>query len=205
MRIHHLKIILILTWLLTLAGCSTISTPEQPPAQKNKPVAWENRTKTLSSINNWDLKGLIAIRQSKDAVSANWQWQQQANHNYTISLYGPLGSNSVQLTGSANHVLLETSDGKKFNAASPEALIEKQVGWRLPVSNLYFWIRGLPVPGIAAQKQFDADQHITTLIQQNWRIQYLDYTSVNQIDLPSKMVLTNPEINVKIVIKQWRL
>jgi outer membrane lipoprotein LolB len=206
MRTHSIKIILSLTWLLALAGCTTtVKTPEQQPAAQTKPVAWESRAQTLSSISNWDLKGLIAIRQNKDAVSANWQWQQQANHNYSISLYGPLGSNSVQLTGSPNHVLLEMSDGKKFSAKSVEALVAQQSGWRLPVSNLYFWIRGLPVPGVAAKKQLDANQRITTMIQQGWRVEYLNYTSVNQIDLPSKMTLTNPDMSVKIVIKHWQL
>lgn len=205
MRTHYFKVILASVGLLTLASCATVSPPKVEPTTPQKTIAWENRVSTLSSIENWDLKGLIAIRQSKDAVSANWTWQQQANHHYTISLFGPLGSNSVQLTGSPDHVSLEMSDGKKFTAKTPEELVAQQSGWRLPVSSLYFWIRGLPVPGVPSQKQFDTEKHLTTLIQQGWRIQYLNYTPVNQMDLPSKMTLNNAELNVKIVIKHWQL
>jgi outer membrane lipoprotein LolB len=200
MRIHHL---LSLIFLVALTSCATIPSFKQP-APQNQSITWDNRVSTLSNIQNWDLKGLIAIRTNKDAVSANWQWQQKANHTYTISLFGPLGANSLQLTGEPNHVLLETSDGKKFTANSPESLLEQQ-GWRLPVSHLYYWIRGLPAPNIPAQKNFDAYNHLTTLIQQGWRIEYPRYLSIHNIDLPGKIVLTNAELNVKIIINQWNI
>jgi outer membrane lipoprotein LolB len=83
-------------------------------------------------------------------------------------------------------------------------LFEQQLGSRLPVSSLYYWIRGLPVPGIEAQKQLDAFHRITVLSQQGWRIEYSRYSSINQIDLPSKMILNNSALNVKIIINQWQ-
>jgi outer membrane lipoprotein LolB len=106
------------------------------------------------------------------------QWH-QTHRNYTIGLIGPIGSNAIQLTGSPGSVLLETSDGKKFKSTSPETLLEQQLGWRLPVSSLYYWVRGLPVPDVSAQKQLDASGRVTTLAQQGWRIEYSRYTTVN--------------------------
>src|SRR5688572_5599452 len=105
MRIYHLRLVLLFLSLLVLTSCATTPTTEQAP--QNAPITWENRVGTLSSIANWDLQGLIAIRTQNDAFSANWQWQQQKNH-YTISMFGPLGSNAVQLTGAPGQVLLET-------------------------------------------------------------------------------------------------
>ena len=46
--------------------------------------------------------------------------------------------------------MLQTSDGKRYNAASPEQLLAEQWGFHLPVSNMKYWVRGLPVPGIPA-------------------------------------------------------
>ena len=65
--------------------------------------------------------------------------------------------------------------------------------------------RGLPVPTAPAQKQFDQYHHLTQLIQQGWTIQYLNYISVNHIDVPNKLFLNNPELNVKIIITQWQI
>lgn len=201
---NHLKWILLIVFYFGLTSCATVpptSTKQSVP--QNESATWENRVGVLSNIQNWDLKGLIAIRNSRDAWSANWQWH-QAPKGYNISLVGPLGSHSMQLTGTSTSVLLETSDGKKLKSTSPEALLEQQLGWRLPISNLYYWIRGLPVPGVAAEKQFDSSNRLSVLVQQGWRIQYARYSSINHVNLPSKMILNNSALNVKIIINQWQ-
>lgn len=196
---------LIILVSILLASCATTPTPEQP---QNQVTPWNSRVQTLSGIEDWDLKGLIAIRASHngrgDDWTADWVWQQDQN-NYTISLFGPLGSHSVKLTGAPGHVLLETSNGKKFTATSPESLLNQQMGWQLPVSYLRYWVRGLPVPNVPAQKQFDNYNHLVVLTQQGWVIRYLRYTSINQIDVPNKIFLANPDLNVKIIINQWQL
>jgi outer membrane lipoprotein LolB len=199
---NYLKWILLTAYSFVLMGCASLS-HEQPSPAPNPSMTWDNRVGILSNIQNWDLKGLIALRNSRDAYSSNWQWHQNQK-NYTIDLIGPLGSNSIQLTGSPNSVVLETSNGKKLTSTSPEALLEQQLGSRVPVSNLYYWVRGLPVPGIPAQKQLDASHRISVLMQQGWRIEYLRYVSINHVDLPSKMILNNSTLNVKIIINQWQ-
>ncbi len=193
---------LLSAWLLT--SCASFSTHEEAP--QNQSLPWDKRAKTLATIENWDLNGLIAIHSmaKNDAWSAHWQWQQHKNH-YTISLVGPLGSGGLTLAGTPRIVTLKTSDGKQFTASSAETLLAQQLGWHLPVANLYYWVRGLPAPTVPAAKQFDAYHHLIELRQSGWIIQYLRYTSIQQIDVPSKIYLTNPDLNVKIIINQWHL
>ena len=159
---------------------------------------------TLSEIQNWDLKAQIAVRTQKMPgvllCSGN-----KINRTYHITLFGPLGSNAVELRGSSGRVQMSTSDGKTLSLAPLEQLLKQQVGWAIPVSNLRYWVRGIPVPGIAAQKQLDTYNHLINLQQQGWNIQFLHYTSVRHIDVPSKIFLNNPELNVKILINQWQI
>lgn len=200
MRTHHFLILGFLA--LWLTSCATV-TPQQPVAQ-NQRMSWDSRVATLSRIQSWSLKGLIGIReQQKSAVSATIQWQQQ-QQSYHIALYGPLGTNSYELTGRPGYVQLAGANGKQTSARSAEELLAKEVGWYLPVSNLYYWIRGIPVPNVPAQKQVDAYNHLIQLNQQGWNIQYLSYTSVNHIDIPNRITFSNPRLNVKLVINQWR-
>lgn len=191
--------LLLITWL---SSCVTVS--EQPQVAQNESISWETRVQTLSNLQTWDLKGLIAIRQGNNAVSANLQWQQQ-HHNYHISLFGPLGSHSYELNGRPGRVELASGNGQRRTASSPEQLLAQEAGWQLPISNLYYWVRGIPVPDLAAQKKLDRYNHLIQLKQQGWDIQYLRYTSVGKLDLPSKIFLNNPALNVKIVISQWVL
>jgi len=196
-----IKLLFIAAASLFIASCAT--SPVQP-APQNQSTAWGERVQALSKIQTWDLKGLIAIRTSRDAWTADWHWQ-QTHDNYSISLFGPLGSHAITLSGAPHQVMLQTSDGKKFTASNPESLLAEQLGWEIPISNLYYWVRGLPVPNMAAEKQFDSYHHLSFLTQQGWTIRYLRYTSVNQIDVPSKIFLENPALNVKIIINQWQL
>src|SRR5437660_541205 len=116
-----------LTWIfviLLLASCATV---KQQPAPQNKNVPVDNRVTTLSSIENWDLDAMIAIRNNakNDAGSASMKWQ-QARNNYSISLFGPLGSNSVKLTGRPGRVTMETAYGQRTSAATPEMLLTEK-------------------------------------------------------------------------------
>lgn len=201
MKMRSTLLFLTLFSSLFIASCATTPAPSFP---ENQSTSWVNRAKTLATIKNWNLKGVIAIRTPQDAWSANWNWQQNYD-NYVISLFGPLGSHSIKLTGTSGHVLLETADGKHAAANSPESLLSQELGWQIPVSYLRYWVRGLPVPGVTGLKQFDQFNHLRELNQQGWIISYLRYTSVNHIDVPDKIFLNNPELNVKIIINQWQL
>ena len=200
-----MRILIILLLFLGLIGCATTPVPTATP-EAPQPLTWENRAGVLSHLTAWDVNAAIAVRNNakQGADSANMQWQQNGQ-NYSILLFGPLGSNSVHLTGRPGNVQLEAANGKKFSAKSPEMLLTEQTGYHVPVSNLYYWIRGIPVPNVPAQKHFDNTNHLVELNQAGWLVQFLSYTSVNQVELPNKIFLSNPEMTVKIVIHKWKL
>lgn len=187
---------------LWLASCATFAPPQQPA--QNQPIAWSTRAQTLSNLTHWDIKGLVAVRTQADAWSADLSWQQNRG-TYTFSFFGPLGTSSFKLSGYPGLVTLETADGKNYSAPQPDILLAQQTGWKLPVSNLYYWVRGLPAPGRITQKQFDAYHHVILLQQHGWTVRYLRYNSVNGIDLPSKIFLEYPTITVKIIISEWQI
>ncbi|MES2218113.1 MAG: lipoprotein insertase outer membrane protein LolB [Pseudomonadota bacterium] len=194
--------LLALLCITILTSCATTQTAPQAP--QNQVVGWEARAKTLSSITRWNISGMIAIRNPKDNVSASIHWK-QTHKNYALDLFGPMGTNAFKLTGSPHQVSLQNPHGQMFYASSPEQLLVQQTGWNLPVSNLYYWIRGLPVPGVPAQKHLDAYNHITQLDQEGWQIQYLRYTSTNSIDLPTKIFMRSNGLSVKLIISQWQV
>ena len=51
---------------------------------------------------------------------------------------------------------------------------------------------------------FDAYHHLVSLTQQGWNISYVNYTAVNGIDLPSKIILEHSALRVVIVITAWQ-
>ncbi len=193
-----------------LAGCASVSHPPatttttETPTTSAQAVSWKDRQAKLTSIQSFRVDGKIAVRTPRDSGSATVNWVQR-HSSYSIALMGPLGSNGLKLQGQPGNVTLQTSDGKTYSANSAEQLLKERWGFHLPVSNMHYWIRGLPVPGMAANTRFDSDGRLSQLVQQGWNIQYLSYTKMGNVDLPEKMSITSPSLTVKIVIYQWNI
>jgi outer membrane lipoprotein LolB len=185
---------------LTISGCSTIK-PNTSPAPILPKAERETR---LGSISSWRLNGKIAVQTNSNSGSASVDWFQRAG-SYSIALQGPLGAGAMKLSGGPNGVTMIASDGKTFHAHSAEELLAKGWGFKLPVSNMNYWIRGLPAPGSNANTHYDERGRLQTLAQQGYRIDYLSYTNMGKIDLPEKLSITSPSLRVKIIVYQWNL
>lgn len=189
----------IIACLLTLSSCATLTqTQHTQPATS---VA-ANEAK-LKSIKNWTIFGAIGVHNRQKAWRANLRWQQNGAR-YTMNFFGPLGAGAVLLKGAPNKVSLQTQK-QLLLADNPEELLQREVGWRVPVSNLYYWVRGLAAPGIAAQKHYDQNNHLATLQQAGWQVVFKNYQRVRGIDLPSKIVIDKAPLRLRIVIKRWLL
>lgn len=186
------------TSLFLLTSCTTINAPVAPPPSK---ISVAKRTP--EEITSWNIQGAVGVRAPSNSFTATLDWQQYINH-YTISLTGPLGTHAVRLIGGPHHVTLETADGKRVSSTSPEQLLREQTGWNLPVSYLYYWVRGLPVPNLTHQDRFDSEHRIVELNQAGFHVSFLRFATRDQIDLPSKILIAQPSLNIKIVINQWQ-
>ncbi len=182
-----------------LSACAAIPARQAP---MNHHINWTARQKQLQKIQTWYIQGAIGIKTPQKSFSASLNWQQHRSH-YLINLFGPLGIGAVAIRGQKGYVRLKTTKHQVFTAKSPEQLLQKQLGWHLPISDLHYWIRGLPVPNSASKKYFDVYHHLIRLEQAHWKIQYLGYTAVNKVDLPNKIFLTAPQLSLRIVISQW--
>ena len=186
-----------------LNGCSTLFPRTQQPFNPN--LSWKHRYHELNQMNQWNLQGSIAVHTPKKSFTAHLIWQQKSEGNYSITLFGPLGMNTVQITGSQGLFTLRTSSNQTLTAKSPEQLLFQELGWNLPLSNLYYWVRGLPAPSKQAILSWDAYHHVQTLQQARWQIRYLDYQSVGKNDLPTKITLQNDFISLRIAIHSWEV
>lgn len=195
----------LLFFLFTLVSCSTIPKPTavQTTSVEQTPSL---SPFSLERISSWELKGKVAIYDmtASKGESINLHWD-QFGRRYTLTLYGPFGANSIKLQGAPGFITLEKSNGEKITAKNPEEMLKLQTGWTLPISNLYFWIRGLPVSDLPFKKNLDDKKRVTLLLQQGWRIEYLSYIQVDNFDLPSKIFLNNAALRIKIVINQWQI
>lgn len=183
--------------VIFLSGCASVA----PPAP-NTNTPWQTRERALSTLNQWQLSGKIAVIAPQNSGSASVTWQQNAQQ-YNITLLAPLGAGGMTLTGNDHHITLKTTDGKVAEADSPEALLRDNGGLNIPVSSLRYWIRGLPAPGGNPQLHFDSFGRLSQIQQNGWNIDYLSYTHAYGLDLPSRITITAAALKVKIIVYNW--
>lgn len=188
---------------LTLYACA--SHRPAPEEAANKEQSSESRKTELSSVTNWYVKGSMGVKTEEDAFSASIYWKQRGKNKYSLQLFGPAGVGTLKVVSQGRGVTLTDNKNQTFHAKTGEELLRKQTGWYLPVSNMYYWARGMVVPDLPATPHYDKYHHLTSLEQQGWDIQYLRYTSVKGIDLPSKIFMNYQKLGIKIVISSWQL
>lgn len=190
-------------WLLVglLNGCAQLPTPSSPALQS----AWQIHQTRLNAIQAWRLNGSIAMATEEKNWTARVHWQQQGPV-YQLRFNAPLGQGAMRLDGNSDRVIMRTAKNETFMAHNPDALIVQTMGLEIPVTHLYYWIRGLSAPQPAPLNYtFNDTGHLHTLTQDGWQVEYVAYMEANRINLPKKIYLYNSHFEVTIVISQWEL
>lgn len=183
--------------LTTLAGCAV-----SPPAPEADPALWEQHRSAASRITQWQLDGRIALRRSDEGWHADLHWQQR-DEKFEVRLSGPLGQGGAHLQGDETGVALTLSDRSTYHAADPEELMRQRLGWAVPVQGLRYWVRGLPVPGIAETHRLDERGRLRELAQDGWHVRFARYDESAAVALPARLELTRGDLHVKLVVERW--
>ena len=186
--------------LLVAAGCATRPQIPVPEAES----AWLEHRDALEALRDWQVKGRVALRTEDEGWSAGFDWRQRGE-NYRIRLRGPFGRGAVELNGDRHGVWLKRADQPAVFAVNPEALLQQQTGWRLPVTGLGAWLRGLPVNGSEPVVQLDAQGRLLHIGQNGWLIDYQRYMDSNGLPLPKKLRLSRDSVQVRFVLDDWQI
>ena len=199
-----------------LAGLSSIlclscAAPlPRPPADYLQQL-WQTRESTLLPIQHWELRGRLAVRADERGGQASLTWKRDAAQ-HSIRLNGPLGRGVVRVTQDETGAQLQDAEQRVFHAASAEELLYRYTGWRLPLTNLNYWVRGVPVPDLPATRELDDAGRLKVLRQQGWEVQYQEYVRFEAHELPNRLTLTYapdqaslelPAMEVRLVIDRW--
>jgi outer membrane lipoprotein LolB len=187
---------------LLLAGCAGLG-PQESVEGPGNAEDWTTHKASISEIDGWQINGKIGIRAPQNSGSGTLFWLQRQDY-FDIRLSGPLGRGATRLTGRPDAVALEVAGQGRFEAESPEALVESQLGWQLPVSNLLWWIRGLPAPDSRSRVALNSDGRLANLQQDGWDVQYLGYIEEDGFMLPSRIKLAGRDLQITLVLKDWQ-
>lgn len=208
---------------LLLQGCVLSEHSRQTPPEQVIP--WETRQDRLANVTHWQLQARAASADDVLGFSGSIRWRQQAE-SFDIQGSGPLGIGGFKVQGTPQQITLTTAEGTLVSN-NPAADMQRQLGWRLPLAAIPYWVKGLPWPEpnsiqhtsgngsyaapvvAASAMQLDTYGRLQQLTQANWTIQYLDYSHQATLgfDLPSMLLIEDPnqQYRIKLLIENWRL
>ena len=183
-----------------LTACTTV---EEVPDSLNT-GSWQSHKATISGMSHWFATGRAAINNGVESWHVNLLWLQQGE-NYQIRLTGPFGAGRVQLKGNHDQVELLTADDERFYSSDIDSLLYERTGVKMPVAELRYWLVGLPSPGDSEKADIDQHGRLSQLNQGHWRVRYKRYMPVNGLVLPRKIFADKQDLDVRVVIDEWKL
>ena len=173
---------------MLFAGCAAL---EDRPAPALSILAGEA----------FHLDGRVSVKYGTEAASGRISWQHEAGGD-DLLFSDPIGQGVARIVWRDAVASLTTSDQKRYQASDVEALTEQVLGWRLPLAGMPDWVRGRAAAGAPVQTQADGLGRLVQLSQSGWLVEFLDYA--NPGGLPSRLRLSRQDVELRLVIDQWR-
>ena len=187
--------------VLTLTGCAAFQTQPEPSSDA---ATHKQHLTSVADIKAFNLQGRIGVQTEGRGFSGSTRWQHAATQD-KIALFSPMGGQVANIEANPDGVVLVDSDGKSYRAEDAETLTQKTLGWQLPMKGLPDWVLGRPAPGTVDDARWDQMGRLTRLKQHGWDISYAQYQDSHGYQLPGKVTLVSPKLNLKLVIEQWDL
>ncbi|NTS75988.1 outer membrane lipoprotein LolB [Catenovulum sp. SM1970] len=184
-----------LAFMLLLSGCQTTQ----------EPLTAEQLTH-IGQIQDFELKGKIAILTPKDKDSINFYWQ-QTKDEYDIRFTTFLGVEVASIKGNYQSITIE-ADGKTYQSNEPELLLQEVTGWKIPLRRLSKWVTG-NVRGVVMAKHPDTELPKRVLArvssEEEWMVDYDKYRTVHKLQLPHRLTLKQYKLKINMAINDWTL
>jgi outer membrane lipoprotein LolB len=186
--------------LVALAGCRTL-----PPAIPASSAPWPERRPQLQALAHFQLKGRVALSAAGNGFNANLRWTQSQARSQ-IALEGPLGVGGMQIIADGSDLDIVTPHGERISNQAAHAELTARLGFDVPLESLRYWVLGAPDPAQPAEESLDASgQHLASLVQDGWQVDYDQYTSAAGQTLPARMTLQRDAVRVRLLVEDWRL
>ena len=199
-------------WFLSLltailAGCSSMPVAP-PPITAESHQQWQQRQQQLAALDQWSIRGRVALYVDDDIYNLGLGWIRNRGDN-RIKLEASLGQGMLLLEKIDHRVRLTTAEGEIYLGTKAQQVLWQSTGWSIPIEGLEFWIKGINHPDSAYRPLIDHNGLATSLQQDDWQINFLEYEEVrlrngyNPI-LPRKMYMKREQLALKIQIDQWQ-
>lgn len=170
--------------LLLLHGCAGVPAPQQPTAE-----VWQS----------FSLEGRVSVRYGEESLAGQLRWRAGAASDEVL-LSSPLGQGLASINRNETGVKLSRPGAPAVSAENVEMITQSELGFRLPLSGLRYWIQARPDPARASRVRRDAGGGVEQIAQDGWMIDYLEFSQ----NRPRKIHVTREGLEIRLVIDSWQ-
>lgn len=184
-----------------LAGCRTV-----PPAVVVGPGAdapWPQQRAALEKLDRYGLNGRVAVAANGQGFSAGMRYSQLPRGS-SLALDGPLGIGGIRVELDGQEFQVATSRGEKLDGDAARAELERRLGFALPLTELRWWLLGIPAPGEATLDQDGGDGEIRGFRQGGWQVSITARAPGLGFALPRRLTAEREGTRLKLLVERWQ-
>jgi outer membrane lipoprotein LolB len=182
--------------MLALASCASA------PRRAESGAALASRATALAQSPTWSFEGRVAVSDGEDGGSGRIRWRQDGE-DFVVEIRAPVSQRTWRLTQTGDELVLEGAREEPVRGYDAEALLARQVGWRLPFAEMRHWVRA-NAASREARVVLDEDRRPRTIEEGGWRVEYRKYDESQAPPLPQRIVATRAPYEVRLAIARWQ-
>lgn len=180
-----------------VAGCA-VREPRPEGAWLVEREAW------FDDHPQWSVRGRLGLSDGERGGSLSMTWTADGP-DHVVLLRTVAGGRQWRLEMSPSGSTLTGSDIGRLQGPDPDLLVERAVGWPIPVRWMSEWLRGLPAPA-AARTGYAEDGVLQALEWAGWRLDFARWSQLNGegVLLPARVTAENSPYRVRAALSAWR-
>lgn len=182
------RLMIVLGLVLGMSGCASVEQPAQTAVSRH-------------IVDRFSLEGRVAAYQDSQSVHGQLEWSHDEYHD-RWTLLTPLGQIAAQLERTPEGVRLLTADGRQYQAPQFDALPEAVANVPVPLEYLARWVQAAPADP-AQIRSLDEVGRPVVVVDQGWRIEYLEYQNNTPAALPRRLEVSRGAARLRLVIDYW--
>jgi outer membrane lipoprotein LolB len=195
-----IRFLLVAFATLLVIGCAQKPQPEPS-------FSYQQQLPFVTKLSDWDITARVSIQTQADAVTATLKWRKLGNYQ-RLELTGTLGQTYTTLELNDEQSTLFIKDREPITSTNIEALMFQELGFIFPIELLTNWVRALPMDVNDPRINVDDQGLIRSMRHNDWQVSYRKYRrypKMEELQLPSRLTLSNNTETVKLAIKTWQM
>lgn len=186
-----------------LAGCAVPRMPGPAEDQEAAAGAYRERAARLAELAGWQLDGRVVVKGPGESGQARIRWSRSSGEG-RLAVRNPFGQTVLEVRRDRDGLSLRDARGGMYRGNEVHAVLQRRLGWRVPLGRLARWALGL---GRENRVPADLDdrgrpRHLRV---GPWTVAYTEYERVDGLWLPTAMAVTRGETALRIRVDRWQL